>query len=375
MASTTSTTGRATWRIYMKWALRVVGAIVGLVMVLMLVGAAYQTITTARDASNYPPPGKLIDVGGHRLHLYCTGQGSPTVVMDAMGGASSLAWGLVQPHVATFSRVCSYDRAGLGWSDPGPTPRTAQQFATELHALLIAAEVSGPYVLVGHSLGGFTVRMYASQHPHEVVGMVLVDAGHEDELSHSEFRHYMDVVTQPLPYVRIAAWFGVIRLAGRWGLIPTFGSYAPQLSPEEQARIDAMAYRTQTLTTMRDEAFAVEETTVQVQATGSLGERPLAVLSANGPRWMPWLPPDFPMEQFKTMWLQLQKDLTTLSSNSWQTFADHSSHFIQFDQPELVIDAIRQVVEATRQKQAAGHAEREPEEQHSATAPVESESR
>ena len=96
MASTTSTTGRATWRIYMKWALRVVGAIVGLVMVLMLVGAAYQTITTARDASNYPPPGKLIDVGGHRLHLYCTGQGSPTVVMDAMGGASSLAWVLVQ---------------------------------------------------------------------------------------------------------------------------------------------------------------------------------------------------------------------------------------------------------------------------------------
>jgi hypothetical protein len=141
---------------------------------------------------------------------------------------------------------------------------------------------------------------------------------------------------EALPCVRIAAWFGVIRLAGRWGLIPTLGSYAPQLSAEKQARIDAMAYRTQTVTTMRDEAFAVEETTTQVQATGSLGDRPLAVLSANGPRWMPWLPPDFPMQKFKRMWLQLQKDLTTLSSNSWQIFADESSHFIQFNQPELV---------------------------------------
>ena len=116
-----------------------------------------------------------------------------------------------------------------------------------------------------------------------------------------------------------------------------------------------MTYPTQTMTTLRDEAFAIEETTAQVGTTGSLGERPLAVLSANGPIWIPWLPPDFPMQQFKRMWLQLQKDLTTLSSNSWQIFADESSHFIQFDQPELVIDAIRQVVEATRQKYPAGH--------------------
>ena len=348
----------------MRWMIRVVGGIVGLVVVLMLMGSIYQAIATAIDANRYPPPGKLVDVGGYRLHLHCTGKGSPTVVMDAVNGGSSLSWGLVQPTVATFTRVCSYDRAGLGWSDPSQHPRTAQQFATELHSLLIAAEINGPYVLVGHSLGGFTVRMYTSQHPSEVVGMVLVDAGHEDELSHPEFRHYMDMVTQPLPYVRIAAWFGVIRLAGRWGLIPTLGSYAPQLSPEEQARIDAMAYRIQTVTTMRDEAFAVEETTAQVQATGSLGERPLAVLSANGPIWMPWLPPDFPVEQFKRMWLLLQKDLTTLSSNSWQIFADQSSHFIQFDQPGLVIDAIRQVVEATRQKHSAGHLGQGPEKHH-----------
>ena len=128
----------------------------------------------------FSPPGRLLDVGGFRLHLNCTGQSGPAVVLIAGGGDFSFDWGLVQPDVSRFTRVCSYDRAGLAWSDPGPTPRTMRQEAYELHTLLKAARVGAPYVLVGHSIGGLIARVYAEQHPGEVAGVVLIDPTHED---------------------------------------------------------------------------------------------------------------------------------------------------------------------------------------------------
>ncbi len=134
-------------------------------LIVLLVGAGllYQGIASAHDASSYPPPGKLIDVGGYRLHLYCTGAGrpgSPTVILEEGFGATSLGWSKVQPGVTSFTRVCSYDRAGFGWSDTGPLPRTAGRMITELHTLLARAGVPGPYVLVGHSFGGLIMRLY-----------------------------------------------------------------------------------------------------------------------------------------------------------------------------------------------------------------------
>jgi pimeloyl-ACP methyl ester carboxylesterase len=128
------------------------------------------------------PPGRFIDLGGFRLHIFCTGQPSskPTVILLHGLGDSSLDWGLVQPEVARFARVCSYDRAGAGWSDPGPSPRGTLTAAKELHSLLIDAKETGPYLLVAHSWGGLIARVYASQYPTDVAGMVLVDPTHED---------------------------------------------------------------------------------------------------------------------------------------------------------------------------------------------------
>jgi len=156
-----------------------------LVLVILLVllaagGLLYQGIASAVDASRYPAPGKLIDVGGYRLHINCTGAGRTTVILDAGLGGSSLDWSRVQPGVATFTRVCSYDRAGYGWSDSGPKPRTSGRIVAELHALLVKAGIPGPYILVGQSFGGLNVRLYAYTYPQEVAGMVLVDASHED---------------------------------------------------------------------------------------------------------------------------------------------------------------------------------------------------
>src|SRR5512141_2340019 len=136
-----------------KWLLWL-GGMLAVLLVLLIAGAVYESLSEAADARAYPPPGKMVDVGGYRLHLNCTGAGSPTVVIDTGWGDWSASWSQVQLSVATATRVCTYDRAGYGWSDAGPLPRTAQQFVKELHTLLTNANIAGPYVLVGHSLGG-----------------------------------------------------------------------------------------------------------------------------------------------------------------------------------------------------------------------------
>ncbi|MGH9331314.1 MAG: alpha/beta fold hydrolase, partial [Vicinamibacterales bacterium] len=130
---------------------------------------------------NLFPPGRLIDVGGYRLHLNGTGAGRPTVVLDAALGGSSVSWALVQPEVARFTRVCSYDRAGFGWSDAGPMPRTVGRIVGELRTLLDRAGEPSPYVLVGHSFGGLVLRVFAARYPADVAGLVLVDPAHPED--------------------------------------------------------------------------------------------------------------------------------------------------------------------------------------------------
>lgn len=171
-----------------RWSKRVFKGLAAFIVILLLTGAIYQFVATKIDERNYQPPGKLIDVGGYRLHLNCIGEGTPTIVMDAGLDGDSLDWSGVQPEVAKFSRVCTYDRAGIGWSETGISPRTSQQIVTELHTLLSNAGVQAPFVLVGHSLAGINVQLYASQYPDEVAGMILVDSSHENQLSVKEFR-------------------------------------------------------------------------------------------------------------------------------------------------------------------------------------------
>ena len=153
------------------------------VLVLIILCSFLVKTGEAQEARIYPPPGRMVDIGGWRLHLNCTGQrkeGARTVVLESGSGDFSVDWGLVQPEVARFARICSYDRAGAGWSDLGPRPRTWRQVAYELHTALHKAGEKGPYFLVGQSLGGLLIRVYASQYPKEVAGMVLVDSTHED---------------------------------------------------------------------------------------------------------------------------------------------------------------------------------------------------
>jgi pimeloyl-ACP methyl ester carboxylesterase len=185
------------------WVRRVLVALVGLIVLVLLVGLVYQFVATRIAYRNYPAPGEMVSVSGHDMQIYCTGKasGGPTVVMDAGLGGGLLDWQTVRPKVATFARVCSYDRSGIGWSKSGPTPRTSSQIVKELHALLLKnAGEDGPYVLVGHSsFGGANVQLYAAEYPKEVAGMVLVDSALDTRILDKDLRKALaEIAPSPL---------------------------------------------------------------------------------------------------------------------------------------------------------------------------------
>src|SRR5688572_6772992 len=199
-------------RATLRWAL---GGLALLLVSVGALGAAWQAVLSNRERST-TPPGKLVDIGGYRLHLWCMGTGSPTVILESGLSGGAFEWGYVQPVVARQQRVCSYDRAGLGYSDPGPRPRTTKQMVRELGALLDSAGIDDQLVLVGQSYGGFNVRVFATQHPARVAGIVLADTSHEDQR-----RRFADAkaptgeVPAMLPYVMpVAAALGIPRLVG-----------------------------------------------------------------------------------------------------------------------------------------------------------------
>src|SRR5208282_6371434 len=190
-------------------------------LLVLLVGFAvagfiYENISESRDRRFHPMPGQRVDVGGYKMHIDCLGQGTPTVILDSGLGDSYISWHKVQPGIAKFTRVCSYDRAGLGYSDSSSEPRTSKLIAEELHALLHAGNVAPPYVLVGHSMGGYDVRLYASLHHDEVVGMVLVDASHPDQENRfpPELKNMEGSWRREAQFLEYTMPFGVPRLLG-----------------------------------------------------------------------------------------------------------------------------------------------------------------
>jgi pimeloyl-ACP methyl ester carboxylesterase len=326
-----------------RWVLWTVHILLGLVALMVLLaasGATYQAIMAAGDTKRYPPPGQLVDVGGHHLHLHCVGQGSPTVVLDAGLGAFSLDWGAVQPQIATSTRVCAYDRAGLGWSEPGPLPRSPQQFAAELYALLTNAGVEGPYVLVAHSISGKTARLFASQHPNDVAGMVLVDARHESVDEHLTPEQHAAEAAQQQRFQTMISWmakFGLVRLL--WA--PAWPSMLPgseNLAPESRTTIGVLQARPEQIESALAEGQGRLESNSLLRAAGPLGDKPLVVLaSAQSIDNLPF-------------WKEAQQLTTGLSSNSRLTIAS-AGHAVHFEQPALVVESIHQVVAAARTRQ------------------------
>ena len=309
---------------------RTLAALVGLIVVLGLVGAVYESAAEAADLRAYPPPGQMVDVGGYRLHINCTGTGSPTVVIDAGWGDWSASWSSwVQPEVAKTTRVCTYDRAGMGYSEAGPLPRTAEQFAKELHTLLLHAGIPGPYVLVGHSMGGLGVRVFVHTYAADVAGVVLIESMNPRQAKPS-------ATGTPPAAATHSNGLSILTLPARIGLVRLFaGPLTSGVSPEIQQAYTAFSVTPRSIQTALDEGTGMPQSFMQAGAVKTFGDVPLIVLSRG-------LDPD-------QDWQAMQTELLQLSSDSQQLIADKSGHNIQLDQPEAAATAIVKMVAQLRQ--------------------------
>jgi Predicted hydrolases or acyltransferases (alpha/beta hydrolase superfamily) len=306
-----------------------------------------------------PPPGQLIDLGGWRLHLNCTGTaktGQPAVILEAGSGDFSVDWSLVQPGVARFARVCSYDRAGSGWSDLGPRPRTLHQKVWELHTLLEKGGMKPPYMLVGHSYGGWIVRQYASTYPDEVAGMALVESGADNPQRISpdgKLVRAADLVKgQAIPPVKTSGPLRESEIPPRFVTIiqAQIKDAAPHANdpPRDKLPADAQRMRTWTISQVKhgisnDNPVEAEELTALYLERKSkehpLGNMPLIVLS-RGVR-----------EDAAAAEEEHAKDqavLVTLSTAGKQIIAKRSGHHIPIDEPDVVVTAVRDVMAAIR---------------------------
>lgn len=307
-------------------------------------GTIYQATGAARDRAAYPPPGRLVDVGGHRLHLTCSGDRDPTVVLEAGLSSTSLDWGIVQPEIAQFARVCAYDRAGSGWSEPGPKPRTGRQIATELRWLLANAGIVGPYVLVGQSYGGQIARLFATLFPQEVAGLVLVDSSHEDQRERLRPKRLKERVVGELRWQRfrlnpLLVRLGVPRLLRK----PNQRWVADRLPPQHRPPAYAVGLFSTAYDWVFGEAAAIDATNVQQRAAGPLPEIPLAVLTAG---------------KSNEGWMALQADLARRTSRSRHIIAKDSGHMVHIDDPKLVVEAVRWVLEEVRRDRSLGTGDR-----------------
>jgi pimeloyl-ACP methyl ester carboxylesterase len=333
--------------------------VAGVLVILLAAGGVYQFAGARRSARQYPPPGTIIDVDGQRLHMLCAGSGRPTVLFESGIAASSLSWTRVLPAVAGFTRVCAYDRAGLGWSEEARTPRTLARLLAELQGVLARPGMTRPAVLVGHSFGAFLVCVYASEHPREVAGLVLLDPPSEwREMTRGQARLLWGGI-QLSRIGGLLARAGVVRgclalLAGGAPGVPRsvvrmFGPTTARtverlvgevrkLPAEVHPIVQALWCQPKCFRAMAEHLAALEETTTAASRVACLPDVPLVIISSHDQ------PP---------VVLSRHRALARLSSQGRHMIAAGSGHWIQFDEPGLVVAVVRDVVERARQSDAA----------------------
>lgn len=313
--------------------------VLGSAAVFLLCGSIYQDIGEWHDRKQAPPIGRLIDVGGRKLNIYCSGQGSPTVVFEANWGSPGYIWLHIQREVAGFTRACWYDRAGYGWSDPGPFPNHSDSIARDLHRLLGEAQISPPYVLVAHAIGSFHARVFRGNYPNEVAGMVLVDPTSEDLTIHIH-NHIEFFRPAVLLLHEVMGDVGFMRLMKSDPGVPAGG-----LSQQEWNTLAILQWQTKALVASGKEPplWICGE---QARAAGQFGDIPVIVLSAGVQDWEE----DPKLDQDHALKLRLQRDLAARSTRGIQRIVDKSGHWTPLDVPDSIVLAVRDIVAMTNNR-------------------------
>ena len=330
-----------------RWLGFAVLGLVGLIVAVLLIGLAAEKLAELRDRRLYPPPGRMVDTGNGRRHIFCEGRGAPTVVLITGNGIPSILVRPLQDRVARFSRVCAYDRAGLGWSEPAIRPLNIAGQTGELHKLLAAEGERGPFVMAGHSYGGFIARQYLKDNPHSVAGMVLVDAGEEGKVFQPEFYPALAAGIRRNGQAERLARFGYQRALV--AIDPSAAVYSPHMTDAERRQANALILRPGYYRGVAVElSHGFENVPPAMQKPGgfgTLGKLPLVVIRHGQPlsgadAWM------------EEGWTQAQTRLAALSSDSRLLVAARDGHNIVIDNPDLVSTAIHDVVTAVRGRRA-----------------------
>lgn len=311
------------------------------IFLILLGGYIFQAYTDSRTERLYPPPGQLVDIGGYRLHYQSSGTGSPVVVLDSGLAGGGFDWANIQPEIAKFTRVISYDRAGLWWSDRGPKERTSRQIVKELHAMLTLAGIPGPYVLVGGSFGGYNVRLFTHEYPDQVAGLVLVDSVidllQNDNIPESIKRANKNLIgVAKFGYFLAHFGAGHLIMPGLLGELPV----------EIKDLYLAQSCKTSNFQTSCAEWLNLNISTSQIKGCRLPPDIPLAILSASrSPN------PDAPAEDqsiYLNIFHEEHASIARQSANSYHYIVPDSGHAIAFEKPDTVIDSIRRVVGAVR---------------------------
>jgi pimeloyl-ACP methyl ester carboxylesterase len=334
-------------RHWVRWLKRLVLGGFALVVLAVLSGTIYEWIASRADARRFPQEGRLVDIGGFRLNIDCSGTAAaaqPAVILESGGGVPAFGWHLVQPQIARFARVCSYDRAGYGWSDAPLSPvRTSLQIATELHTLLHNAGVAPPYILVGHSLGGFNIRVFNAQYPDEVAGAVFVDSSHEDQLKRMTpgLKKMSDKSLKSFQWrvrlLRLAIHCGTMRA------VQSMQAREETLAPEFMEELNYLQRKDAYISAVTGELNAFDESVNEVRNSGSFGDKPVIVLTAGKFPPTPGISKE-ESDAFLQLWIhELQPKLARLSTQGKQEVVSGSDHMIPFRAPQAVVDAVQQV--------------------------------
>jgi pimeloyl-ACP methyl ester carboxylesterase len=306
------------------------------VAVLLLVGFTFQQVSTRLAFRAHPAPGRMVDVGGYKLHIDCIGRG-PSVVLESGFGGWSIDWAGLQQSVGKFARVCAYDRSGSGWSERAPAERTSRKATVEdLHTLLENADVRGPHVLVGHSLGGIYVREFARRYPKDVAGLVFVDSSHEEQGQRSSAKQRAQATSS----LRLLKWGRPLMVFGAQHLVRQPVSNGRNLPEPAKTVANSIGYRTTSYFALYDGASRL----LADDESGRLKLDPIPAL----PVYVLTSDKNLEDPEVGDLWREVQGELADLSPDTKHIVAKDSGHFIQQDRPEMVVEAIQDVLKRAR---------------------------